>query len=164
VQDFPQAKIMVTAKEMDIIAHPTTGGGGTWASQVAVPSIQWSRVDFTSGTYKGYESSLDLYNDGSVVLVPMPGHTAGSMGVFVTVDSGKCYFFIGDVAWKVAALQAGEPKFFAASVMVDHDRKKTLNSVEQVQSVMRQYPQLVVVPAHDGAVQDALGYFPNWVK
>jgi glyoxylase-like metal-dependent hydrolase (beta-lactamase superfamily II) len=29
----------------------------------------------------------------------MPDHTPGSMGMFVTVDSGKVYFFIGDVAW-----------------------------------------------------------------
>ncbi len=164
VQDFPQARIMVSAKEMDSIAYPSTGAGGTWASQVRTPLIHWSPVEFTSGAYKGYDSSLDLYKDGSVVLVPMPGHTPGSMGVFVTVDSGKCYFFIGDVAWKLAALQAGAPKFFAASVIVDRDREQTLDSIRQVQRVMQQYPQLLVVPAHDGAVQDALGYFPNWVR
>ena len=38
------------------------------------------------------------------------------------------------------------------------------NSVEQVRDVARQYPELVVVPAHDAAVQDALGYFPAWVR
>jgi len=29
---------------------------------------------------------------------------------------------------------------------------------------MQAEPTLVVVPAHDSAVQDGLGYFPAWVK
>jgi hypothetical protein len=84
--------------------------------------------------------------------------------MFVTVDSGKTYFFIGDVAWKTAAVDVGAAKFWAASVIVDRDREQTLRSVEQVRAVTRKYPDLVVVPAHDAAVQDALGYFPNWVR
>ncbi len=94
----------------------------------------------------------------------MPGHTEGSIGMFVTVDSGKCYFFIGDVAWKAGAVQVGAPKFWAASVIVDRDRDQTLRSVEQVRDVAQKYPDLVVVPAHDAAVQDALGYFPHWIR
>lgn len=163
VQDFPQAQVMVAADEMQAIQH-AGGGGGSWVSQVGNPSIRWTPVAFTSGPYKGYSSSLDMYKDGSVVLVPMPGHTQGSLGVFVTVDSGKCYFFIGDVAWRLAALQAEAPKFWAASLIVDNNAAQTLASVRQVHAVMRQYPEVAVVPAHDGAVQDALGYFPNWVK
>lgn len=114
--------------------------------------------------YNGYAQSLDLFNDGSVVLVAMPGHTTGSIGMFVTVDSGKCYFFIGDVAWKTGAVQLAAPKLWAASIIVDRDRDQTLRRVEQVRSVTLQYPDLVLVPAHDGAVQDALGYFPKWVR
>ena len=94
----------------------------------------------------------------------MAGHTAGSIGIFVTVDSGKTYFFIGDVAWKTAVVDVGAAKFWVASVIVDRDRGQTLRSVEQVRAVTQKNPGLVVVPAHDAAVQDALGYFPNWVR
>lgn len=161
--DFPQAQVLVAAEELPVI-HNAGGSGGAWHSQVSSPDIRWMPVAFTSGPYKGYDKSLDLYQDGTVVLVPMPGHTPGSIGVFVTVGSGKCYFFIGDVAWRLAALQAEAPKFWAASLIVDQNRKQTLASVRQVHAVMQQYPEVAVVPAHDGTVQDALGYFPNWVK
>ncbi len=164
VPDFPEARILASADEMRTIAQPTSGAGGTWASQVAGAGIQWSPIAFAPKPYKGYAQSYDMFNDGSVVLVPMPGHTEGSMGMFVTADSGACYFFIGDVAWKVAALQMGAPKFWAASLIVDRERAQTLASVEKVREVLRQYPDLVVVPAHDAAVQDGLGYFPNWVR
>ncbi len=162
--DFPEARIMASSDEMRTIAQPHSGAGGTWPSQVANPSIQWQPITLQAVAYKGYAQSLDLYHDGSVVLVAMPGHTAGSLGMFVTVDSGTCYFFIGDVAWKAAAVQLGAPKFWAASLIVDRDRAQTLASVEKVRDVLRSHPGTVVVPAHDGAVQDAIGYFPNWVR
>lgn len=164
VLDFPEARIMASQDEMGTIAQPRPGAGGTWASQVSHAAIHWQPIVFQAVPYKGYAHSLDLFHDGSVVLVPMPGHTAGSIGMFVTVDSGTCYFFIGDVAWKTAALQMGAPKFWAASLIVDRDRTQTQGSVERVRDVVRTYPALVVVPAHDGAVQDALGYFPDWVR
>jgi glyoxylase-like metal-dependent hydrolase (beta-lactamase superfamily II) len=164
VLDFPDAKIGVSEAEMAIIRKPTTGPGGTWASQVADPAIAWDVLAFNSGPFKGYAQSLDLYQDGSVVLVPMPGHTAGSIGLFLTVDSGLVYFFIGDVAWTQDAMQASAPKFWAASLLVDQDADQTQASVAQVRATVQAQPNLVVVPAHDSRVQDALGYFPHWVK
>lgn len=164
VPDFPEAQIFAAEEEMHSISHPESGAATVWPSQVAAPGTRWSPLVLQPIAYKGYAQSLDLFNDGSVVLVAMPGHTEGSIGMFVTVDSGKCYFFIGDVAWKTGAVQVGAPKFWAASMVVDRDRDQTLRSVEQVRDVARQHPDLVVVPAHDAAVQDALGYFPNWVK
>ncbi len=164
VPDFPEAEIFAAEDEMHSINHAESGTATAWPSQVATPGTRWSPVVLKPIAHKGYAHSLDLFNDGSVVLVAMPGHTEGSIGMFLTVDSGKCYFFIGDVAWKMGAVQLGAPKFWAASMVVDRDRDQTLRSVEQVRAVAQQYPDLVVVPAHDAAVQDALGYFPNWVR
>lgn len=164
VLDFPEAQIGVSAAEMDVIRHPTTGPGGTWASQVAAVSIRWQVLQFASDPFKGYPQSLDVYRDGKVVLVPMPGHTPGSIGLFLTVDSGAVYFFIGDVAWSQDALKVGAPKFWAAGLLVDGNALQTRSSVEQVRTRLQADPGLIVVPAHDSKVQDALGYFPHWVR
>lgn len=164
VPDFPEAQVFAAEDEMHSINHAESGAGTAWPSQVATPGTRWSPLVLQPIAHKGYAQSLDLFNDGSVVLVAMPGHTEGSIGMFLTVDSGKCYFFIGDVAWKTGAMQLGAPKFWAASVIVDRDRDQTLRSVEQVRAVLKQYPDVVVVPAHDASVQDTLGYFPNWVR
>jgi glyoxylase-like metal-dependent hydrolase (beta-lactamase superfamily II) len=98
VLDFPEARVGVAAAELALLHQPSTGPGGTWASQIGAASIQWETLAFQPIPFKGYPESLDLYQDGKVVLVPMPGHTPGSVGLFITVDSGKMYFFIGDVA------------------------------------------------------------------
>ena len=164
VTDFPEARIGVSADELAAVRRPTSGAGGTWASQVTAPTIAWHALAFADGPYMGYAKSLDLYRDGKVVLVPMPGHTPGSVGMFVTVDSGAVYFFIGDVAWTADAVRAGAPKFWAAGLLVDGVADQTQRSVEHVRELLRQHPNMVVVPAHDSEVQDRLGYFPNWVK
>lgn len=164
VLDFPDAQISTSAEELEVIRRPTTGAGGTWASQNSSTAIRWNSIAFNNVPYKTYEKSLDLYEDGSIVLVPMTGHTAGSIGMFITADNGKCYFFIGDVAWTTDALKAGAPKFWAASIIVDHDAKKTQASLDQVQALWKNNPEMIIVPAHDSTVQDQLGYFPQWVK
>jgi glyoxylase-like metal-dependent hydrolase (beta-lactamase superfamily II) len=164
VQDFPEARIGIAAAERPRVNAPSTGPGGTWASQVGADSIRWEELVFQPVPFMGYPESLDLYQDGTVVLVPMPGHTPGSLGLFVTTDSGRRYFFIGDAAWTLAALRQGAPKFWVAGKLVDSDAPRTQTSLEQVRALMQADPDLVVVPAHDSAVQDALGYFPAWVR
>ena len=162
--DFPDVKIGVAAAELALLKSPSTGPGGTWASQIGAASIQWETLVFQPVPFKGYPQSLDLYHDGKVVLVPMPGHTPGSVGLFVTADSGTVYFFIGDVAWTQTALQQGKPKFWVAGKLVDGDAEQTQSSLEKVQALMQAEPGWVVIPAHDSTVQDRLGYFPAWVK
>jgi glyoxylase-like metal-dependent hydrolase (beta-lactamase superfamily II) len=164
VLDFPETKVGVAAAELALLHNPSTGPGGTWESQISAASIQWETLAFQPVPYKGYPESLDLFRDGKVVLVPMPGHTPGSVGLFVTTDSGKQHFFIGDVAWTVAALQQGKPKFWVAGKLVDDNAEQTQSSLEKVRALMQAEPDLVVIPAHDSTVQGALGYFPAWVK
>ncbi len=147
-----------------MLQNPSTGPGGTWESQISAVSIQWETLVFQPVPFMGYRQSLDLYQDGKVVLVPMPGHTPGSVGLFVTADSGTVYFFIGDVAWTVAALQQGAPKFWVAGKLVDGNTQQTQSTQEKVRDLMQAEPALVVIPAHDSTVQERLGYFPAWVK
>ena len=164
VLDFPKAKVGISAAELALLRNPSTGPGGTWASQIGAATIRWEALSFQPVPFKGYPESLDVYQDGKVVLVPMPGHTPGSVGLFVTVDSGTVYFFIGDVAWTVAALQQAAPKFWMAGKLVDGDAHQTQSTLEKVHTLMQAEPGLVVVPAHDSTVQGTLGYFPAWVK
>lgn len=164
ISDFPDATVLAPEPEMAIIRHPTTGVGGSWPSQVAAKTTKWQTLEFKPIAYENFASSADLFDDGSVVLVPLFGHTAGSVGMFVTVNSGKRYFFVGDAVWNAQALKKGSPKFWAARLLVDNDSAHTQQSIEQIRALMAKKPEITVVPAHDGTVQQALGYFPAWVK
>lgn len=164
ISDFPEAQVWVAPEEMAVIRHPRSTLGGAWPSQVAAKSIVWRELGFKPEPYEGFARSLDIFNDKAVVLVPLYGHTPGSIGMFVTVDSGKRYFFVGDVVWKAAALKEGKPKFWPASVLVDDNTEKTQQTIDTISKLIKNNPDIVVVPAHDSAVQNKLGYFPAWVK
>lgn len=164
ITDFPGTPVLVAQEELDVIRKPSGAIGAPWPSQVGDAGIRWQAIPFEARPYEGFERSFDLYRDGKVVLVAMGGHTPGSVGLFLTVDSGKRYFFVGDVVWSAGALKDGSPKFWLARRRVDHDVDATQRAIERIRTAMKNIPGLTVVPAHDGPVQNALGYFPAWVR
>ncbi len=159
--DFPKAEVWITPAEKDFIArqHP----GAVLPSQVGSPALKWKVYDLDDRPFASFARSRDVFGDGSVVLVPLPGHTPGSVGLFLTVASGRQYFFCGDVVWKLEAARLVKPKFWVPSRIVDNDRPATLHAVAQLHRLMVANPSLVVVPTHDAAVHDALGYYPRWI-
>src|ERR1051326_2280740 len=40
-------------------------------------------------SYAGFGSSLDLFGDGSIILLPLPGHTAGNTGMLIRRSNGQ---------------------------------------------------------------------------
>jgi glyoxylase-like metal-dependent hydrolase (beta-lactamase superfamily II) len=166
IEDFAGVPVWVPKEEMPMIERARQGhggAGGAWPSQVAA-SIEWHELAFANPAYEGFEASNDLFGDGSVVFVPMFGHTPGSTGLFLTLGSGKRIFLVGDVVWTSGALKDGAPKIWLARQIVDHDIDKTAEAIRKIREVQKRHPDLVVVPAHDSVTQDALGYFPNWVR
>ncbi|MDB5212718.1 MAG: hypothetical protein JWO86_645 [Myxococcaceae bacterium] len=164
IEDFPAAEIWVPREELEVIRHPSSNGGGAWPSQVSGAAIRWKTFDFTSGAYEGFARSHDLFGDGRVVLVPLFGHTPGSVGLFVTVDSGKRFFFCGDAVWSAAAIAEARPRLGIARSIADKDPSAADRVLGELRALHERNPDLVIIPAHDGAVQRALGYFPAWVR
>lgn len=162
--DFPQAEVWVTPEERAFDQGEGLGFPGAFPSQVGDPAIRWHVYRLDGGPVAGFERSLDLYGDGSAVLLPLSGHTPGAVGLLLTVASGRQYLFCGDTVWSAEALQDARPKSFLASLIADHDRVATQRAIERLQALTRQRPELVVVPAHDAALHQRLGWFPQWVR
>lgn len=162
LEDFPEAEVWLPTAEQEFLQHDHPGA--VLRSQIAPPSIRWKVYDLEERPYGTYPRSLDLFGDGRAVLVAMPGHTPGSVGLFLTVSSGKQYFFVGDTVWRLEAAKQVRPKFWVASRIVDHDRPGTMEGVRKLRDLMTAQPDLAIVPAHDAAVHDGLGYFPRWVE
>ena len=76
--------------------------------------------DFPDGPYFGFPASYDVFDDGSVVLVPAAGHTPGSIFAFITVASGQRYLLIGDTAWQSEGVDLPAQKPWLAR-SVDND-------------------------------------------
>ncbi len=88
-----------------------------------------------------FESSLPLTNDGSVMAVPTPGHTAGHLSVIVRADDVH-YFIAGDVAYREQALL--DQKLEGPSLEIALHRQ----SLRRVLDYVHEYPT-VFLPSHD---------------
>lgn len=60
--------------------------------------------------YFFFLKSHDLYGDGSLVIVPAPGHTPSSIIVFLALPNDRRYALVGDVAWQREGITEREEK------------------------------------------------------
>lgn len=159
--DFPDVPVWAPYAEIDY-AHIATPPA-VFPSQFSART-RWQPYEFEPKPFLAFDRSLDLFGDGSLVLVPMPGHTPGSVGLFLTLENGRRYFFSGDTSWRLEGFAGPRQKFWASSRLVDQNREQTLGQLARVHEMLLAHPEITVVPAHDAAAQNPLGYYPNWVR
>ncbi|MCL6691973.1 MBL fold metallo-hydrolase [Pseudomonas sp. R3.Fl] len=159
--DFPEVPVWAPYAEIDY-AHIATPPA-VFPSQFSA-ATPWRPYVFSPTPFLAFDESLDLFGDGSLVLVPMPGHTPGSVGLFLTLEDGRRFFFSGDTSWRLEGFSGPRQKFWVSSRLVDRDRGQTLAQLAKVHEMLLAHPEITVVPAHDAQVQDRLGYYPHWVQ
>jgi N-acyl homoserine lactone hydrolase len=156
LEDFPQAEAWIARDEE---AHIRTLPDRELVQQMK-GKIKWQTIEFTDGAYENFDRSLDLFKDGSIVLVPLPGHTPGSLGMFVNLRSGKRFLFTGDLTWCIEGEQIPAERPWMARKLVDKDEEGVRRSIVKVHKLMQRYPELTVVPAHDRRIHNKLANFP----
>ncbi len=130
-------------------------------SQVSNPNIKWKPYSFNKTPYLGFSESLDIYGDQSIVVVPLRGHTPGSVGIFVNTESGKQFFLIGDTVWRKKGIDLQKGKFWISKKLVDNDGDKVLEQIKMLHDFQQKNPQIIIMPSHDESVQAPFGYFPK---
>lgn len=160
IEDFPRSEIWVTEEEFN------------WAQlqspPVAVresfdaPGIRWHFMKLENRPYEGFMTSLDLYGDGTVVAVGLPGHTPGSVGVFVNLASGKRIFLTGDTTWTAEGFDRHAGRSWIPRQIVDNDEEGVLRAIAQIAALKAREPEIKLVPAHDRRAQLDLAHFPDY--
>ncbi|MDF3822101.1 MBL fold metallo-hydrolase [Leptospira sp. 96542] len=156
LKDFPLAKIHSLESEL---FDPKLELGYI-SSQFDGDLVQWSHLEFTNLPYASYEKSIDWYGDGTVVFVPMKGHSEGSIGLFLHTQNGQIYFLTGDIVWCKEGFTKQKHKPRAARWIVDFDTVSLGEEIARVHDLIQNNPELQIVPAHDDGVQTLLGFYP----
>ncbi|MCF6319251.1 MAG: MBL fold metallo-hydrolase [Proteobacteria bacterium] len=110
IEDFPKATVWTTKEEYDHAFSEEATPPAFIKEQYDADFIKWKFMDFSTSDYEIFKESYDVFNDGTVVLVKLPGHTKGSVGMFVNLKSGKRYFFTGDLTWAAEAISIPSEK------------------------------------------------------
>lgn len=161
IEDFPDAGIWTTQADYNYAIRKM--GFGFSKSIFNNDRIKWRFINFQDKPYENFDQSLDVFGDGSIVLVPLPGHTPSLIGMFVNMKSGKRYFFINDALLFSNDLKV-PAKAWMEKLFVDDDKKQTEATIARIFRLMKQYPDLVIISSHDDANKFAGKLFPKFIE
>jgi N-acyl homoserine lactone hydrolase len=90
-----------------------------------------------------------VLGDGSLMLLPTPGHTAGSVSLLIRRTGRPSLLLTGDLTYGAEILHRGQVPGVGS-------RRRRAESSRQVLALAEQLPDLVVLPAHDPAAAQRL--------
>jgi glyoxylase-like metal-dependent hydrolase (beta-lactamase superfamily II) len=161
IAELPNAEIVVSASDWSEIDKPGALLEGVMADHVRLPGVTYRPVDIPPAVHAEMDAAiapfthaLDLRGDGSLLLLPTPGHSPGSMSLLVRAEGWAAeglppLLLVGDLTYDVSLL-VGE------HVPGVGERKGLLASTRAVLGLRKRHPELVVLAAHDPAASGLL--------
>lgn len=145
VADFPGTPVWLPAVEHRFIAE----GGFVTVLARNMTGVVYDEYAFEGGPYLGFPQSHDVYGDGAIVIVPSPGHTPGSVIVFLALPDGQHFALVGDLVWQLEGISQRQEKPWLQSRAADADSAGVREHIVHMAAIAQQFPQLTIVPAHD---------------
>jgi glyoxylase-like metal-dependent hydrolase (beta-lactamase superfamily II) len=105
----------------------------------------WQFVDYTSGPFSGFAASQDLLGDGSVVLLPTPGHGPGHQCVLVRMENYDL-LITGDILYTLRHLAVDQVRALQFGGTLE---RQQIDSIRRIRALRHALPDLVLVPGHD---------------
>ena len=138
-------ELLVSQAEWAELAKPGPELRGFLRSRIELPGLTWNQVSLERSddpALAPFTESLDVMGDGSLVLLPTPGHTAGSVSLLVRRAGRPPLLLAGDVTYGAELLAGGR-------LPGTGSRRELAASTRKVLALVEHQPDLVVLPAHD---------------
>ncbi len=145
IADIPQAELLVSEREWAQLSDPHPEREWILREHIEIPHAKWRPIKFQPADdplLEPFDGYYDVMDDGSMVLLPTPGHTPGSMSMLLRSLRMPPVLLIGDLAYE------------EKSIMEDRapgtgDAKVLRASYAKVRALKEKLPDLVIVPSHD---------------
>lgn len=144
---FPQATLLIGKGDLDALR---AGAPDTDAKPLAHWVSGPGKVEAVSG-------DKDVFGDGRVVMLDLPGHTPGHHGLLVRLGGGRTLLLTGDLAhFRENYDGNGVPRF-------NTDRADTLASLDRFKKIAGVEGAIVIVQ-HDARDVGKLPPFGQWAE
>ena len=141
---FPQAKLLMGKGDVEAMRQP--------GSEHAKPLEHWLTG---GGSLEEVAGDKDVFGDGSVVMLDLPGHTPGHHGLLVKLAKTGYVLLSGDVAHFRENLESdGVPAF-------NDDRTKSLASLARFMQISKNLHAVTVIQ-HEPEDVGKLPQFPKF--
>jgi len=146
-EDLPRIPVLLSPLELSYLHDRDALQAGAVIPQQAkmLEDGRATELRFSDTPYEIFQQSFDVYKDGSIVLVPLPGHTPGSVGVVINLDADHRIFYVGDAVLQVREITERIRKPF---FLHDADPVKAAEGVQQLNELHKMLPTLAMIPAH----------------
>ncbi len=149
LMDLPRVPVLLTAEELQFAVDPSIQAKGYVIAAHAkkFPPPDKPTLHFLLQPYEIFDESADLYGDGSVVVVPLRGHTPGSVGIFVNLAPARRLFYVGDAVDDERGFQERVGK---SLILQDSDTNaaRANQIVARLSELHQKIPNLAIIPAH----------------
>jgi glyoxylase-like metal-dependent hydrolase (beta-lactamase superfamily II) len=139
------AGIIISQAEWDTLSAQLPEMRGLMSRHIDLPGLHWRRITAEPAGDPGlapFRSCHDLFGDGSLVLLPTPGHTPGSMSLLVRRPGRPPLMMVGDLTYDAHLLETGHVPGVGS-------RRRLREATAMINTMRQRYPGLVILPAHD---------------
>ena len=142
--ELGRADIVVSEAEWAEADKPRAVLAGFLGEHIKLPGLNWKLVTpaATDSAVAPFGAAHDLFGDGSLLLIPTPGHTPGSLSMLLRQQGLPPMLFVGDLTYDVHLLARER-------VPGVGNRRELLETTRAVNALHRTYPDLVILAAHD---------------
>ncbi len=162
--DFPTARVVVRRDAVE-----TFLGASRWNAvrkgylRALLPSDLRERARWIEDlpsralpdTLSAFGNGADLFEDGSLLLVDLPGHAPGQVGAYFVDSTRGPTFLVADACWAREALESWRPPH-PITHLVAQDARAMRRTLRALVALRRQDPDLLIVPSHCGRTLEAL--------
>lgn len=152
VLDLDGAPVWMPQAEIDLVRAAAAGEDASVLPGDARRLGDRARpIPFASAPLYAWDQTWDVYGDGSLVVISTPGHSPGSVSVFVRLPDGRPVLMVGDTVWVREGYTERERKGWLVSAL-DADGDATAEQIARLWALHRAVPDLTILPAHDRRV------------
>ena len=152
IREIPQAELVVSQEAWEHMMGPHPEREGVLRRDIDIPGAKWSKIIFkptNDPSLAPFTQSFDLMGDGSLILLPTPGHLPGSMSMLIRRKDAPSLLLVADLTYDVDVLIQNK-------LPGTGDKKELLNSFANVRALKENMPDLVILPSHDKRVENVL--------
>jgi glyoxylase-like metal-dependent hydrolase (beta-lactamase superfamily II) len=146
---MPEVPVWLAAEELALVSK---ANGVVLPAHAKTLEGRMVPLVFAEQPWANFDSSFDVFGDGSVVVVPTFGHTPGSVATFINVSPTKRFVHVGDLINLEESLTRNVGKSWLMKKLTDEDEGATDLAVARLVQLHAADPALVVLPAHDRRV------------
>ena len=158
LRDFPNAKFIASKKDTDDLQSLMTKPlRATLQGKLSglLPENYFDRLVYAENLnpidlpdwMQPFTRAYDLFGDKSLLIIPLPGHSHGQIGLLIMDTDGRPVFLTADACWSLPACREGRlPSFVAGFATANNqDYKKTFF---QLSELAKRETSISILPSH----------------